>query len=91
MAEDLGLAESESETSGQHKAPMPGVVIDRMVEVGDKVKSGDTLLLIESMKLQIEIKSEIDGIVATLPLDKGAGFNKGDTIVSIEAASEVSQ
>ncbi|GAB3100321.1 biotin/lipoyl-binding protein [Aestuariicella hydrocarbonica] len=72
----------------QVEAPMPGVVIDVLVAEGDEVKEGQTLLLIESMKLQIELKAKIDGVVETVPTSQGASFNKGDVLMTLAIGEE---
>ncbi|AMO54893.1 acetyl-CoA carboxylase biotin carboxyl carrier protein subunit [Endozoicomonas montiporae] len=70
--------------SGQVIAPMPGVVIELNTAVGDQVKEGDSLLLIESMKLQMAIRASVSGTVTGIHV-AGAGdsFEKGSILVDI--------
>lgn len=49
-------------------APMPGVLVSVAVAPGDQVSEGDTLAVIESMKMQTEIKAPRDGVVERVPL-----------------------
>ncbi|MDM8518956.1 biotin/lipoyl-containing protein [Anaerolineales bacterium HSG6] len=56
------------------KAPMPGVVVEILVEVGQEVAKGDVVLILESMKMQNEFKSPRDGTV------KNIRVNAGDTV-----------
>ena len=63
---------------------MPGTVIDILVKKGDAVTKGQTLLVIESMKMQTGILSARDGIVAEVPLAKGQTFDKGALLVRLE-------
>lgn len=58
-------------------APMPGTITDVNVNQGDAVKRGDTLLILEAMKMQNEIKAPHDGIVTTIEVTKGAAVNAG--------------
>jgi biotin carboxyl carrier protein len=76
-------------TGGGHvHAPMPGVVLEHMVAAGDAVAAGHTLILIESMKLQIEIKAKAAGRVTALPVAAGSTFNKGDVLVLVDVDGE---
>ena len=70
--------------SGRVIAPMPGVVIELNTAVGQHVKEGDCLLLIESMKLQMAIRATTSGTVESIHI-KGAGdsFEKGSVLVDI--------
>ena len=74
---------------GAAQAPMPGVVVSLLAERGQAVRCGDPLLVIESMKLQMTIASEHDGVVAELPLMVGQTFQRGALLVRV-AAEEVS-
>ena len=54
------------------------------VKVGDRVKKGDVLFIIESMKLMNEIKSEFDGVVSKILVESGDGVEYNQTIMIIE-------
>lgn len=58
-------------------AAMPGTITEVKVSQGDKVKRGDTLMILEAMKMENEIKAPIDGIVSTIEVAKGAAVNAG--------------
>ena len=64
------------------KAPMPGNVLDIKVATGATVKSGDTLVILEAMKMENEIKAPQDGVV-TVVASKGSTVNTGDVLVTI--------
>jgi pyruvate carboxylase subunit B len=64
-------------------APMPGMVIRHLVKVDDKVKAGDTLLILEAMKMQNNISAPVDGVVKAINFGAGASVNKGDTLAVI--------
>ena len=64
------------------KAPMPGNVLDIKVSNGASVKAGDTLVILEAMKMENEIKAPQDGVV-TVVATKGSSVNTGDVLVTI--------
>jgi biotin carboxyl carrier protein len=64
-------------------APMPGVVVEVYVKPGQRVSVGDALLLIESMKLQSEIRANVDGVVAHISVAPGASFERHAVLVEI--------
>ena len=78
-------AASKSVPSGANTitAPMPGTILDISVNVGDSVKKGQILLILEAMKMENEIVSPFDGNVASINVSKGASVNAGDVLVSI--------
>ena len=85
----LTLARGETRTQRGEEilvAPMPGVVVEIHVAQGDVVGAGQTLLVIESMKLQTAIASEIAGRVSELPLAPGDGFEQAAMLARIEPA-----
>ena len=62
-------------------APMPGTILKVNVSAGQKVKSGDVLVVLEAMKMENEIMAPKDGTVAQVATSKGASVNTGDTLV----------
>jgi biotin carboxyl carrier protein len=75
-----GLAES-----GEFflKAPMPGLVIDVLVHDGQAVKEGDVLLVLESMKMQNELKSPRAGFVSRIRVEVGTHVERRQTLLSV--------
>ena len=65
-------------------APMPGLVIKIEVKKGDKIKAGQELAIIESMKMQNEVKAPKDGIIKQVLVKKGMTVNGGDTLIVIK-------
>ena len=65
----------------QVKAPMPGNVLDVKVSVGQQVKKGDILLILEAMKMENEINAPKDGTVAQVAVTKGATVDSGAVLV----------
>jgi pyruvate carboxylase subunit B len=64
-------------------APMPGMVIRYLVGVGDKVKAGDTVLILEAMKMQNNIVAPVDGVVKAISFGPGDSVSSGDTLAVI--------
>ena len=62
-------------------APMPGTILKVNVTAGQAVKAGDTLCVLEAMKMENEIKAPKDGVVNTVAVQKGASVNTGDALV----------
>jgi glutaconyl-CoA/methylmalonyl-CoA decarboxylase subunit gamma len=72
-----------SNSSGDISAPMPGTVLKVKVTVGDTVKKGQVLLILEAMKMENEIVSPVDGKVAKLNVEAGKSVTAGEVMVSI--------
>lgn len=72
---------SEGETI---KAPMPGSIVDVLVSVGETVSEGDTLLILEAMKMDNEIMATRDGKITEVNVSKGQTVNAGDSLISLE-------
>jgi biotin carboxyl carrier protein len=78
------LSGAASEQDEFHlKAPMPGMVVSVPVEVGQAVKKGDVLLILESMKMQNELRSPRDGSVGRVRVTAGDRVEKKDTLLSV--------
>lgn len=62
-------------------APMPGTILRVEVNTGDSVAKGDTLLILEAMKMENEILAPSDGVVKQLNVSQGSSVNPGDILV----------
>lgn len=65
-------------------SPLPGVILDLRVSVGDTVKKGDTLLILEAMKMENNIQATTDGKIAKVSIQKGDSVLEGAELVVIE-------
>ena len=65
------------------KSPMPGNILAINVKAGDAVKKGQVLLILEAMKMENEIMSPRDGVVASILTSKGAAVNSGDGLIAL--------
>jgi acetyl-CoA carboxylase biotin carboxyl carrier protein len=68
-------------------AELVGNVFSVDVGVGDAIKAGDIVVVLESMKMEIPVLSEIDGVVREIAVAKGDNVMEGDTIAVIEETS----
>ena len=65
-------------------SPMPGTILAVNKNVGDTVKSGDVVMILEAMKMENEIMASRDGKIASVNVTKGATVNSGDLLFTIE-------
>ncbi len=73
LLQSMGLDNMAAVKVSEIKAPMPGLVLKVLVEIGQEVKKGDSLIVLEAMKMENVLKSTTDGIVkgiAVKPTDK---------------------
>ena len=62
---------------------MPGTIIDVKAKVGDMVKAGQAIVILEAMKMENDIVAPIDGKVTSIVVKKGDTVNSNDTIATI--------
>ena len=75
---------SKDDSPGIIVAEMQGTIVDIMTKEGKKVKKGDSLFVIEAMKMENIVSSTIDGVVKELSITKGSPVSRGDIILVIE-------
>lgn len=66
------------------KAPMPGKILDVLVKTGDMVKAGDTLVILEAMKMQNAILASSKAIVKKVVVKPGDTTSKSDLLIELE-------
>ncbi len=66
------------------KAPMPGLVLKILVNIGQKVEKGSSLLILEAMKMENEIKSYTTGVVKEIRVQEKTSVEKGDVLIILE-------
>ncbi|MCK4258928.1 MAG: biotin/lipoyl-binding protein [Halanaerobiales bacterium] len=66
------------------EAPLGGTILKVNVKVGDQVKAGDVLLLLEALKLENEISAPFNGKVLSILINEGASVELGETLLIIE-------
>jgi biotin carboxyl carrier protein len=70
--------------AGAIRAPLPGKVVSIKCSVGDNVKAGDTVLVLESMKMENAIMAPRSGRVKDIPVEEGANVALDDVLLVIE-------
>ncbi|HEY2744162.1 MAG TPA: biotin/lipoyl-containing protein, partial [Polyangia bacterium] len=66
------------------QSPMPGKIVKVLVAVGDEVKSGQGVVVVEAMKMENELKSPKDGKVKAVAVKEGQPVEAGQTLVTLE-------
>ena len=64
-------------------APMPGTILDVKVSVGQSVKKGDVVCVLEAMKMENDIPAPCDGVVASVNVQKGASVAANDVLATL--------
>ncbi len=75
---------SDLSISKSFTAPMPGTVIELLVEVGQKIDEGEEVCILESMKMQQVLRSEVSGVVKRIVASEGDQILDGQVIFDLE-------
>jgi biotin carboxyl carrier protein len=81
LLKNLGLDNLTAKKVSDIKAPMPGMVLNILVKEGDEVKKGDTLLILEAMKMENSLKATADGIIKKVVAVKGTAVEKNQILI----------
>jgi biotin carboxyl carrier protein len=84
LVRQLGLHASGGHKINSIKAPMPGLVLEVLVADGQEVHKGDSLLILEAMKMENVIKAAGDGKVKSIKAVKGQAVEKGFLLIELE-------
>ena len=76
--------QGDSSSSVAIEAPMPGKIIDILVEEGAEVKEGEPIIILEAMKMQNEIASHVSGVVTSVSVKKNDSVMKDDVLIDIQ-------
>jgi biotin carboxyl carrier protein len=82
LLHSLGMDNLVSKKVADLKAPMPGLVLEISVEVGQEVAKGETLLILEAMKMENVIKSPTDGVIKSIAVNKTDTVEKNQLILN---------
>jgi biotin carboxyl carrier protein len=84
LIDQLGMKIGGAQQSGDVKAPMPGLVLEVAVAVGQTVQKGDKVLILEAMKMENIIKAAGDGTITAVHIEKGKAVEKGQLLIEIK-------
>ena len=73
------------QTSGQLRTPMMGMILKIHVAVGERVRSGDVVATMESMKMELRINADHDGVVRSLSVQAGQMVERGLVVAVVES------
>lgn len=79
-----GAAASSTGGSGEILSPLPGLILNVLVNVGDTVKNGQNIMIMEAMKMENDIAAPKDGVVKTINVKNGDNVSEGDVLATIE-------
>lgn len=80
-----------SANSGELRAPMPGAIVEVLVEEGSAVIKGDKILVLEAMKTQQPFVAPFDGLVSKIAVKRGDQVNDGAVLAVVSPQSQDSQ
>ncbi len=84
LLETMGMSNADSKKINELKAPMPGMIVGISVQPGDVVKKGDSLLILEAMKMENVLKAPSDATIKTIRPSKGDRVEKGQLLVEFD-------
>ena len=85
LLKKLGMNSGNEKKVNELYAPMPGLILSVKFSIGDKVKKGDTILILEAMKMENLIKSQITGIIKNIYVKEGESIEKNSLMVSFDS------
>lgn len=84
LVRQLGMGAGSGHKMNTVKAPMPGLVLQVLVQPGQPVQKGDPLLILEAMKMENVLKAANEGVVKEVPVHSGQAVEKGATLVVLD-------
>ncbi|MCK4979228.1 MAG: biotin/lipoyl-binding protein [Candidatus Delongbacteria bacterium] len=70
--------------SGEVLSPLPGLILNVIVSVGDTVKNGQNIMVMEAMKMENDVQATKDGVIKTINVKNGDNISEGDVLAIIE-------
>jgi len=84
LIDKMGLKVVSESKENNITAPMPGLILEIMVKEGDEVHEGDSLLILEAMKMENVLKANGQGIVKAVHKSTGDNVDKGQLLIELE-------
>ena len=83
LIKEMGFSVGNAKKANDIKAPMPGIILNVAVEEGQEVLEGDTLLILEAMKMENAIGAPKDGTIKTVSIKSGGTVEKGELMIEM--------
>jgi biotin carboxyl carrier protein len=84
LISSMGIERGKTKVVNAIKAPMPGLILEINVQVGQSVQENDTLLVLEAMKMENAFLSPREGIIKSIAVEKGNAVEKGQLLIEFE-------
>ena len=82
--EKLGINKQIQQSSNLLKAPMPGLILEILVQKGDFVKKGDSMIVLEAMKMENILSSTVDGIIKEINVKPQQTVEKNNVLIKFD-------
>ena len=84
LIKEMGLSIGNASVEDEINAPMPGLILEVNVSIGDTIKKGDFLCVLEAMKMENTLTAPRDGIIKSVNIAKGETVDKGKLLIELE-------
>ena len=84
LVKEMGFSLGSTKHVDTIKAPMPGLILDINVKIGQEVKEDETLIILEAMKMENIINSPRDGKIKSISVSKGDAIDKNELLIEFE-------
>ena len=84
LIDKLGLEAGKTSLENDIKAPMPGLILEISAKVGQEVKEGDAIMVLEAMKMENTLTSPKDGVIKSIGVEKGQSVAKNELLIEFE-------
>jgi biotin carboxyl carrier protein len=84
LVQKMGLGVVKKQKINEIRAPMPGLVLSVVAKEGQVVEIGETLLILEAMKMENIIKSPGEGTIKKIHIEKGKAVDRGELLIELE-------
>jgi len=85
LVKQMGLSANVVKKLSEIKAPMPGLVLDIMVGVGDQLAEGDSIMILEAMKMENVIKAPAEMTIKEILIKKGDAVDKNQILINLDS------
>lgn len=81
--ERMGIEEAAGAQAMELRAPMPGKVLEILVQEGQSVEEGEAMLVLEAMKMENVLRARTSGVVSSIGVETGAAVEKETVLISM--------